>query len=410
MTVTVKIEKNVYGGDGLCRLGDGRVCFVPGAFVGETVKAEIVEQKKRYVKARLVEILETEGVRAAPEPRLPSAETAGRIGLVYAPVTYETELKIKQDQLENFLWKVAHCVVPPKVVGAPQTLGYRNKVVYHTERQNGKWVLGYRAEPEHRVVDMPQDPLACEAINAALPTIRSGVFSLLTQGARAVRQSAKAADNVTVRWTAIDGVKWWLGDPPQGLELHERADGRTFRVPGDGFFQVNPMVGDMLARAVREAYAAGAAVAPHVLDLYCGVGVFGLCCVNGVRGRGLRSQPRLVGVESGRRAVAAAKENAKAAGIAANFFCERVGGSTSRIRIGDRTTVIVDPPRGGMERNVPAFLANSRAKRLFYVSCDPATLARDLQVLAKTYRIRRVRLFDLFPRTARFETLVELEK
>ena len=63
-----------------------------------------------------------------------------------------------------------------------------------------------------------------------------------------------------------------------------------------------------------------------------------------------------------------------------------------------------------MERNVPSFLAHSRAKRLIYVSCDPATLARDLQVLAKTYRIRRVRLFDLFPRTARFETLVELEK
>ena len=70
----------------------------------------------------------------------------------------------------------------------------------------------------------------------------------------------------------------------------------------------------------------------------------------------------------------------------------------------------MDPPRGGMERNVPAFLANSRAKRIFYVSCDPATLTRDLQALVKTYRIRRVRLFDLFPRTARFETLVELEK
>ena len=72
--------------------------------------------------------------------------------------------------------------------------------------------------------------------------------------------------------------------------------------------------------------------------------------------------------------------------------------------------MIVDPPRGGMERNVPAFLANSRARRLFYVSCDPATLARDLQALLKTYRIRRVRLFDRFPRTARFETFGELEK
>ena len=98
------------------------------------------------------------------------------------------------------------------------------------------------------------------------------------------------------------------------------------------------------------------------------------------------------------------------AGIAANFFCERVGGSLQRIRIGDRSTVVVDPPRGGMERNVPPFLANCRARRMFCVSCDPATLVRDLQPIVKTYRIRRVRLFDMFPRTARFETLVELEK
>ena len=132
--------------------------------------------------------------------------------------------------------------------------------------------------------------------------------------------------------------------------------------------------------------------------------------MNGVRGRGLSRQPRIVGVESGRAAVRSAKENAKAAGIAANFFCERVGGSLSRIRIGENATVIVDPPRGGMERNVPAFLANSRARRIFYVSCDPATLTRDLQSMVGKYRIRRVRLFDMFPRTARFETLVELEK
>ena len=169
-------------------------------------------------------------------------------------------------------------------------------------------------------------------------------------------------------------------------------------------------MGERLVRAVVDAYADGVEASPDVVDLYCGVGVFGLCCVNGVRGMGLRSQPRLVGIESGRSAVASAKENAKAAGITANFFCERVGGSLSRIRIGDRTTVVLDPPRGGMERNVPSFLATSRAKRIFYVSCDPATLARDLQQLLKQYRIRKVQLFDLFPRTARFETLVALEK
>lgn len=191
MTVSVKIEKNVYGGDGLGRLGDGRVCFVPGAFAGETARAEIVEQKKRYVKARLVEIVESSPDRREPGTTVP--------GMVYAGVSYEAELRMKQDQLENFLWKVSQEVLPLEVVAAPQPLGYRNKVVYHTERQNGRWVLGYRTEPEHRVVDTPQDPLACPAINAELPAIRAGVTALLTQGARAVRESAKAADNVTIR-------------------------------------------------------------------------------------------------------------------------------------------------------------------------------------------------------------------
>ena len=276
MTVTLKIEKTVYGGDGLGRLGDGRVAFVPGAYAGETVKAEIVEQKKRFVKTRLVGVEE-----AIPE------------------------------------WKVAHAVLPLEVVPAVAPLAYRNKVVYHTERQHGRWVLGYREEPDHRVVDVTQDPLACPAINAALPSIRSAVFTLLTQGARAVRQSAKAS-------------------VPDGI--------------------------------------------------------------------------RLVGIESARGAVACAKRNAAALGVPANFFCERVGGSLTRIKAGARHTVIVDPPRGGLEPNVAPWLARLPAPRILYVSCDPATLARDLATLARTYDIARVKLFDLFPRTARFETLVVLER
>ena len=401
MTVTLKIEKNVYGGDGLGRLGDGRVCFVPGAFAGETVKVELVEQKKKFVKARLVGIESASPDRVEPGPTVP--------GMVYAGVAYPAEVRMKQDQLENFLRKVSKTVLPLDVVPAPRPQNYRNKVVYHTERRDGRWVLGYRTEPEHRVVDVLQDPLACPEINAELPAIRASVFALLTQGPRAVRQSAKSAENVTVRWTAIDGVKWWMGDAPQGVELHETTDGRRFRVSADGFYQVNPVVGDMLVKAVREAYADGAAEAAHLLDLYCGVGVFGLCCLaGGTAPDGV--ERRLVGIESGRSAVACAKRNAEAMGVKGNFFCERVGGSLSRIKVGPHHTVIVDPPRGGMEPNVPGWLANRPAKRLFYVSCDPATLVRDLTTLVRTYEIKRVKLFDMFPRTARFETFVQLER
>ena len=401
MTVTLKIEKNAYGGDGLGRMGSGRVAFVPGAFAGETVRAEILEEKKRYVKMRLVEV-------ESPSPdRLPSADPAVP-GMVYAPVSYPAELRIKQDQLENFLWKVDQSVLPLEVIPSPQRLNYRNKVVYHTEKMGGKWVLGYRSEPDHRVVDVTDDPLACPAINAALPAIRSSVFSLLTQGARAVRQSAKAADNVTIRWTASDGVKWWLGEPPHDLELHEQTDGRRFRVSADGFYQVNPPVGDSLVKAVRAAYEERVADAPNILDLYCGVGVFGLCCAaNREAGREV---PRLTGIESGRLAVSSAKRNAESMGIRANFFCERVGGSIGRIKIGPRHTVIVDPPRSGLEPNVAPWLANRPAPRIVYASCDPATLVRDLAALMRTYRISYVKLLDMFSRTARFETLVVLDR
>ena len=397
MTVTLKIEKNVYGGDGLGRMGSGRVAFVPGAFAGETVRAEILAEKKNYVATRLVEV-ETPSPDRVKEvgPTVP--------GLVYAPVSYAGELRLKQDQLENFLWKVAPTVLPLEVIPSPQPLNYRNKVVYHTEKRQGKWLLGYRAEPEHRVVDVTEDPLACPAINAALPGIRSSVFSLLTQGARAVRQSAKEADNVTIRWTPLDGVKWWLGDPPHDLELREQADGRRFRVSADGFWQVNTAIGDKLVKAVCTAYEEAAGRAPHVLDLYCGVGVFGLCCM------ATHPTHRLVGIESGRSAVAAAKRNAEAMGVKASFFCERVGGSLNRIKVGPQHAVIVDPPRGGLEPNVAPWLANRPAPRIIYVSCDPATLARDLDALMKSYRISYVKLFDMFPRTARFETMVVLDR
>ena len=397
MTVTLKIEKSVYGGDGLGRLGDGRVAFVPGAYAGETVKAEITEQKKRYVKTRLVQVDEAIPERLAdPDPAVP--------GMVYSDISYDAEIRFKQDQLENFLWKVERSVLPLDVVPAVSPLAYRNKVVYHTERQNGKWVLGYREEPGHRVMDIEKDPLACPSINAALPAIRSAVFTLLTQGARTVRQSAKEADNVTIRHTAHDGVKWWMGAPPANMELCEQTAGMKFAVPADGFYQVNPQMADLLVRAVRDEYTSSND-APHILDLYCGVGVFGLCCAR--QGKG---EIRLVGIESSRGAVACAKRNAATLGVPANFFCERVGGSLQRIKAGARHTVIVDPPRGGLEANVAPWLARLHAPRILYVSCDPATLVRDLAAIVKGYRIARVKLFDLFPRTARFETLVAMER
>ena len=402
MTSTVYIAKNVYGGDGMGRLGDGRVVFVPGAFAGENVKAEIVEEKRHFVRARLVEVVE-----ASPE-RLSAAQIAADLpdgplpGMVYAGLSAKGEREAKVRQLQEFFDR-ARIAIPEIIpIDSPKLYNYRNKVVYHFAKQKGRWALGYRVEPSHEIHDVTVDPLARPEINAKLPEIRTHVTMLLTQGAEAVRRSIERKSNVTVRWTAKSGVHWWLGDAPQTpVVLRETTAGKVFEVPSDGFYQVNPEMGEELVKAVVAAFRS--APTPEMLDLYCGVGVFGLCCADGA--------VKVTGVESGRQAIEFARRNAAAQGVpSARFYSERVGASLKRIRVGERTTVVVDPPRGGMEPNVPQWLADSRAPRILYVSCDPATLMRDLRTICGRYDVESVRWFNMFPRTARFETLVALRR
>ena len=407
MTSTVYIAKNVYGGDGLGRLGDGRVVFVPGAWAGENVKAEIVEEKRHFVKARLIEVVE-----ASPD-RIDGGAVAGIPGCVYANLSPAAEDAAKEAQLREFFER-ARLECGDFVSGrsgreAASPLNYRNKVVYHFAKQDGDWVIGYRTEPSHRIVDITDDPLAVKPINDKLPEIRKAVVALLTTGPVAVRRDIERKGNVTVRWTAKTGVKWWVGDAPQGMVLKETTCGIDFEVPADGFYQVNPQVGEDLVKATVAAYLKGADQSGNVLDLYCGVGVFGLAMMDAVRKAG-GPDCRLIGIESGRQAIDFAKRNAAARGLEAKFFAEQVGRNLKQIRIGEHTTVVVDPPRGGMEPNVPAFLAQSKAPRIFYVSCDPATLTRDLKTICRGYDIESVRWFNMFPRTARFETLVALRR
>ena len=396
MTSTVYIAKNVYGGDGLGRLGDGRVIFVPGAFAGENVKAEIVEERRSFVRARLVEVVEPSPARLGEGP-------APIPGMVYSNLRYDAEMDAKEAQLKEFLDRARlNAETFGRINCERRELNYRNKVVYHFAKQRGKWVLGYRLEPSHEILDVAEDPLARPEINAKLPEVRGHVMRLLTQGAESVRRDTERKGNVTIRWSEKSGVKWWLGDAPPDVVIKEVTCARTFEVPSDGFYQVNPTAGEALVRAVVTEYGKGFTVAPNVLDLYCGVGVFGLCCA--------RDGARLVGVESGRKAIEFAKRNAASQGIHGSFFAEQVGRNMRRIKIGSQTTVIVDPPRGGLEPRVPEWLAQSRAPRIFYVSCDPATLTRDLRIMARGYDLESVRWVDMFPRTARFETLVVLRR
>ena len=365
--------------------------FVPGAWEGEQVKAEIVEERKGFVKARLVEVVEK-------SPERLERKDAAVPGMVYAGLSYEGEERVKMRQLEEFFERARIKVGAfERLKPSPKSGNYRNKVVYHFAKQAGKWVIGYRTEPSHEIIDIECDPLARPEINRELPNIRKAVTMLLTSGPEAVRRETAAKGNVTIRWTLLNGVKWWIGEAPKELVLKETTLGEDFEVPAGGFYQVNPEVGEALVKDVVDEVKD----AKRLLDLYCGVGVFGLA--SGVT--------KLIGIESGRQAIEAAKRNATALKASeAKFFAEEVGRNLRRIPIGGETTVVIDPPRGGLEKGVARWLAGSKAPKIVYVSCDPATLMRDLRELSGAYEVRKVKYFNMFPRTARFETLVIMEK
>lgn len=404
--ITCRIEKLVYGGDGLAR-ADGRVIFIPGTVEGETVTAEITQLKPRFARAQLCEVIVPSPKRIKPCCRVSDGATGEWClvpGCVYDHVAYDEELRSKQAQLESFLPRLPPPSEAPEFLppfASPQPLHYRNKMVLHAERQDGQMRLGYREEPSHRILDLNACPLACPPINDALAALRSGGLENLPDDT-----------DVTFRATPRDGAVWWTSRqplaPPCPEWLTEESPAGPLRVPPDGFYQVNPAVGGALTRTVAAWFSESADCA-ELLDLYCGVGVFGFACM-------AAGGTRLCGIESGRAAISAARLNARSLGIEADFRCEALGKSDVSLDafIGNplRTTAVVDPPRDGMLPPVVAALARSGIARLFYVSCDPATLARDVAALQKHggYRMTRARLFDMFPRTAHFETLVELRK
>ena len=193
MISSVYIAKNVYGGDGIGRLGDGRVVFVPGAFAGEQVKAEIVAEKRGYVRARLVSVED-------PSPERISYGSLPVPGMVYANLSLKGELEAKRSQLAEAFERARIPFGKISFGGVEgQSLNYRNKVSYHFQCERGVLRMGYHRESMHEIVDIESDPLARAEINAKLPGIRRDVQALLTQGSRQVRESVERKASVTVK-------------------------------------------------------------------------------------------------------------------------------------------------------------------------------------------------------------------
>jgi 23S rRNA (uracil1939-C5)-methyltransferase len=415
----VEIEKPIYGGNFLARL-EGKAVFVPLALPGETVRARITQSKSGYSTAELVSI-----VSAAPErisPRCPHFGPCG--GCNYQHTDYATQLAFKRAMLRETLERAG--VSAPAEIGvlAADPWAYRNRIRVAFDADLNP---GYRGRRSHDLVPIRECPIAAPLLITAAqaaaevlaripanlhphelllfcdPEESALLATLFTAGPSQLRLET-IAPQLRERVPPLKGLELATGGrpgrPSQALakwgvtSLVYPAAGFEYRVDNGAFFQVNRWLIDSFV-----GHVIGDSRGELAWDLYAGVGLFA---------RQLAARfAKVIAVESAPTATAALAANL--AGTSGEAIAESTLKFLRRSRGLHPELIIVDPPRTGLDGGVSALIAEVVAPRLVYVSCDPATLARDLKVLlAGGYGIESITLVDFFPQTFHLETVVRL--
>lgn len=365
--ITLKIQDIAFGGEGVAR-ADDFVVFVPFVIVGETVAAEITEMKKQFARAKLLRVLNAAPERVTPECRY--FTQCG--GCQYQHIAYDAQLRIKHKQIADLferVGKISPEVIAP-VLPCPAPYGYRNRIMIRSQ-WNGpakKLVIGFIRADNNFVEDIEECKISEPALNEQITEVRAN-------------------------------------PPPRGgLKVVLRVQPEDWEVPHDSFFQNNFFLLPKLVETVRGFLKAGGA--RHLIDLYCGVGFFGIEAADVVES--------FAGVEYDQRAIAAARENAAARNVTNGEFISSKAETALPELLAKfqaaQTSVLLDPPRKGCWPEMLELLRQSRPAQVIYVSCHPATMARDLNILCGNgvFELVRVQPLDMFPQTQHVECVADL--
>ena len=398
---TARIERLAAGGDGVGKLADGRTVFVPRSAAGDLVELADLRVHKRFARARLGALREPGPGRVAPRCGHYERDRCG--GCQWQHLDPALQRAAKRAVIGDALRRIGKLEVEdPEVVPSDVEFGYRTKI---TLARGTDGALGLHREGEPgRIFPLDRCELIVPALQEAWDRLRPLRASLPRDLDHLVLRLDRAGQvHVVVEtlgqqvWRAEGlaaiGTIWWR---PEGGSPRVVAggDGRT-AYPATVFEQVHPVMGDRVRRwAVAEARVGQG---DHVWDLYAGIGETSDLLATG--GATVQS------VEGDRRAVALAERNGPDPRI--ERLAARVEDVIGSLR--PPRTVVTNPPRIGMEERAVDALRRARPERLVYISCDPATLARDVARLGPGYRVRSLKGFDLFPQTSHVETVLTLE-
>ena len=430
-------------GQGVAKI-EGCAVFIPNAIWGERVRVRIEKAQKTWAAGKIVEILEKSPHRVNRE--CPVAKLCG--GCDFWHMDYEEETRLKAERVRSCLNRIGgENLTELPILAAPTCCGYRNKAQYPVCSRKGKAYAGFFKAGTHSVVEndrcliLPAEmdqvkdividhmnrfriPAYGEAEHKGLVRhiyVRRGAVSgqvlvcLAVNGRKLPHASEliEALRKVQGFTTLVLSVNTKKGNTVLGDEfitlygpgtIEDTLCGLVFRLSPRSFYQVNHHQAQRLYRAAIEQ--AGITKEDTVLDLYCGVGTITLAMAS--------AAGKVMGVEVVPQAVEDAKENARRNGIEnAEFFCGDAGEAALALEAkGIRAdVVVVDPPRKGLNADTIEALSRFAPRRIVYVSCDPATLARDVALLKERgYALKNATAADLFPRCAHVETVVCLSR
>ena len=372
--VDLQIEDVAFGGKGVAR-EQSKAVFIPFTIDGELVSAKITREKKQFAEAEVVDLRKSSPHRV--EPTCPYFGRCG--GCAYQHIDYAHQLEIKSRQVRDVLQRIGKLKDLPlrPIIPSPLPYGYRNRITVHAEAG----VIGYFRRDSHRLIDIERCPIAMDEVNRELAELRShdvrdGHYTLRAKVDRPLRGRSKARSENT---------------------RHH-------------FCQTNDAVAAALRDLIVEMIPANRDL---LIDAYCGAGFFAKALLDKFE--------HVVGIDWDRFAIAAAKETAgpKENYIAGDVEQElrRVNLNAISIRVpkGDtgratRTALIVDPPATGLAVRIREAIVDLAPATLIYVSCNPATLARDLKDLSTRFKLESVTPLDMFPQTSEIEVVAHLQQ
>jgi 23S rRNA (uracil1939-C5)-methyltransferase len=389
VTTGLEVEKLVYGGDGLIR-HEGQVVLTPFVLAGERVGVEIEKPKQGVARGKLAQLEVAAAERVKPECIY--FERCG--GCHYQHISYEAQKSAKAAILRETLERVGKLKDLPEIeVIAGPPWGYRNRAQFHLE--NGK--LGYLQRGSHKLCAIEMCPIGSPTVNRAIASLNRMLkdrrWPKFIRSLEVFTNEAETQINIMEYDQPVAKRFFdWCEEEVPGLVTGALEYGR-FRVSHGSFFQSNRFLAEKLAE-----YCLADASGSSAIDLYAGVGLFTLPMAEKFE--------RVMAVETGTGAIRDLEFNAQRAGLKIDTSVGNVDEYLAR-REESADFVLADPPRTGLGKAVTHRLNELRPERMVLVSCDPATLARDLAAL-DGYRLESLALVDLFPQTFHIETVAKL--